>query len=267
MNKKALAVALTFCSAPFACVAAGNDPWEAPFLIQIGAMSADATTSLRLDSNSGAVGTEVSFESDLNGQKRKTVPSIDLAWRFNPRHAIEGSWVSLRRDGDATFEGELHWGEVTFPFNSTLRSSFDSDIYRIAYRWSFVHDERTELGLLLGLHYTQMKTSISTVAGTISQEASVKYPLPTFGLRGSTQIAENWRLSGFGQFLKLKIGDYDGELLNFGAGIEWAFSRDMLLGAGYDYYKYNLTSTKDDKRGEFDYRFDGPRLYFGWSFR
>jgi hypothetical protein len=41
----------------------------------------------------------------------------------------------------------------------------------------------------------------------------------------------------------------------------------MLAGLGYDYYKYNLTSQKDRAKGEFDYRFDGPKLYFRWTFR
>jgi opacity protein-like surface antigen len=67
--------------------------------------------------------------------------------------------------------------------------------------------------------------------------------------------------------LKVKIGDYDGELYNFAGGIEWAFTNEMIAGLGYDYYKYNLTSTKDRARGEFDYQFDGPKLYFSWNFR
>ena len=35
---------------------------------------------------------------------------------------------------------------------------------------------------------------------------------------------------------------------------------------GYDYYKYNVVSSKERTRAEFDFRFDGPKLYFGFSF-
>src|SRR5262249_21395286 len=101
---------------------------------------------------------------------------------------------------------------------------------------------------------------------SVSQEASVKYPLPTLGVRGSGRIAPNWRINGFAQILKIKIGDYDGGLYNAGAGIEWGFSPQMIAGLGYDYYKYELTSSKDRAKGEFDYRFDGPKLYFSWNF-
>jgi hypothetical protein len=266
---KTTSVALAGALAALAPAAAAADPWDAPFTIQIGAYNAQAETDLRLDSSSGAIGTAVSFEGHLGGEDRKTVPTFDMLWRFNPRHAMEMSVVSLRRDGDTTLTATLNFGDRTFPINSAIHSTFDSDIVRVAYRWSFVHDERAEAGLLLGAHWTQMKTSVAATGSTVSlsEEASVDYPLPTVGLMGSARIGENWRIAGFGQLLKLKIEDYDGEIVNFSVGLEWMFTRAMYAGLGYDYYKYNLVSSKDRARGEFNYEFDGPKLYFGWNFR
>ena len=266
MNKLACAIASSLLAVPL-FAQAENNPWDAPAGIQIGAFSADATTNIRLDSNNGRLGTSLSFEGDLNGEQRKTLPTFDFFWRFNPRHAIEGSVLSLRRDGDRTLSGSINWGEVTFPINSRVHSEFDSDIVRLAYRYSPWHTDSMEVGFLLGAHYTKMKVSVATDTGTISQEASVKYPLPTIGMRGSWRVAPDWRVTAFGQFLKVKINEYDGGLYNFGAGVEWAFTHEMIGGLGYDYYKYNLTSSKERARGEFDYRFDGPKLYFSWNFR
>jgi hypothetical protein len=246
---------------------AANDPWDNQFGIFIGVLNADATTNVRLDRNNGLVGTSLSFEGDLNGEERKAVPTLDFFWRFNPRHAIEGSFVTLRRDGQRTLSGSINFGDATFPINTAVNSEFNSDVFRVAYRYSPWHDDGGELGFLLGLHYTNMKVAISSSTGTVSEDASVKYPLPTLGLRGNARIADNWRVNGFAQILKLKIGDYDGALYNAGIGVEWAFTQEMIAGLGYDYYKYELTSTKDNARGEFNYRFDGPKLYFGWTFR
>ena len=264
--KNRFAPALVLLAAPFAALAQTN-PWDAPISLGVGLFHADAATSVRLDSNDGRLGTQLSFEGDLGGEQRKTLPTFDFAWRFNPRHALEASVVSLHRDGQRTLTGNINWGEVTFPVNTSVDSEFNSDIVRVAYRYSPWHDNNMEVGLLLGLHYTKLSTSITSVAGTISQEASVKYPLPTLGVRGSVRIAEGWRLAGFGQVLKVKINDYDGELYNFAGGVEWAFTHEMIAGLGYEYYKYNLTSSKERARGEFDYQFDGPKLYFSWNFR
>jgi opacity protein-like surface antigen len=265
---KAMSVALASALAALPLTAAAADPWAAPLSIQIGAYNAQAETSIRLDSTSGNAGTSVSFESDLGGEDRKTTPTFDMVWRFNPRHAMEVSVISLRRDGDTTLRGSINFGDRTFPINTAIHSTFDSDIARGAYRWSPIHDDRVELGLLIGVHWTQIKTSVAATGTSVSlsEEAKVDYPLPTIGARGSARIGENWRVVGFGQLLKLKIDEYDGEVINFSAGIEWAFTPAMYAGLGYDYYKYNLSSTKDRARGEFNYEFDGPKLYFGWNF-
>ena len=247
---------------------AAPDPWEAPFTIQIGAYSAEAETRVRLDRNDGRFGTQVSFEGDLGGEDRKTLPTFDLLWRFSSVNAIEASVVSLRREGQTTLRATIDFGDATFPISTPVNSTFDSDIVRLAWRWSPVHTENAELGLLLGVHYTRLKTTVKGQGGIgVSEEASVDYPLPTIGVRGNARMGDNWRVTGFGQFLKLKIDQYDGEVLNYGVGVEWMFARSMFAGLGYEYYKYNLVSTKDNARGEFDYRFDGPKLYFGWNFR
>lgn len=248
---------------------AAPDPWEAPFTIQIGAFSAEAETTLRLDRNNGRFGTSLSFEGDLGGEDRKTLPTFEMLWRLSPVNAIEASVVSLRREGQTTLRATIDFGEASFPISAPVNSTFDSDILRLAWRWSPIHTENAELGLLLGLHYTRLETSISSggTAVSVSEEASVDYPLPTIGVRGNARFGDNWRVTGFGQFLKLKIDEYDGEVLHFGAGVEWMFARSMFAGLGYEHYKYNLVSTKDNARGEFDYRFDGPKLYFGWNFR
>jgi len=242
------------------------DPWDSPFTIQAGAFWAQAKTSIRLDSNSGRLGTEVSLESDLNVSEKKTTPDIEFFWRFNPRHAMEFSYVSLHRSGERPISGTINWGDVTFPVSTTVDTKFDSDVYRIAYRWSPINENGNELGLLLGLHWTTLKTAMASKTGTVSDEASVDVPLPTIGVRGSAAFADRWRITGFGQALKLKIGDYDGSLLNGSLAVEWAFMRQAYAGLGYNYYKYKLTSTKSNAKGSFDFRFDGPALYVGWAF-
>jgi hypothetical protein len=253
--------------ASLSLAAQAADPWDSPFAVQAGAFWAQAKTSVRLDGNGGRIGTEVSLESDLNVSEKKTTPDIEFYWRFNPNHAMEFSYVSLHRSGERPISGTINWGDVTFPVSTTVDTKFDSDVYRIAYRWSPVHENGAELGLLLGLHWTTLKTSMASKTGaSTSYEASVDVPLPTIGIRGSAAFNDNWRITGFGQALKLKIGDYDGSLLNGSLAVEWAFMRQAYAGLGYNYYKYKLTSTKDHAKGSFDFRFDGPALYVGWAF-
>ena len=150
--------------------------------------------------------------------------------------------------------------------NTSVHSTFDSDTIRVAYRYSPIHENGNELALLPGAHYTRLKASISSTGGTLSDEASADFPLPTIGVRGAWKFAPNWRLSGYGQALKVKIDQYDGGLYNAAAAVEWAFMPQAYAGLGYNYYKYTLDSTKEHVRGKFDYRFEGPALYLAWAF-
>jgi hypothetical protein len=266
MNKHKLLAIVAALGAPLAVAA--PDPWDAAFMIQVGAYNAQAETTMRLDRDDGRFGTKLSFESDLGGEDRKTLPTFEMLWRFGRHHAMEASVVSLRREGETTLRATIDFGDRTFAINTPVNSTFDSDIVRLAYRWSPIRSDAAELGLLIGVHYTKLASTLSSsgTAVSISEEASVDYPLPTIGARGSVRMGESWRVTGFGQFLKLKIDEYDGEVVNFGGGIEWAFSRSMFAGLGYEYYKYNLVSEKSGSRGEFNFEVDGPKLYFGWNF-
>ena len=247
---------------------AADSAWVAPFTIQLGAFQAHADTTVRLDSDRGGNGTTINLESDLNVPDNKTLPDVEFLWRINPRHCIEGSYVRLNRSGTRTINGTINWGEITFPVNTAVDTTFDSDVWRVAYRYSPIDDGGNELAFLLGAHYTTLKTSMSGPGGLgLSQSASVDFPLPTVGVRGGWRFADSWRLSGFAQLLKLKIGDYDGGLYNGAVAVEWAFLPQAYAGLGYNYYKYTLTSTKEHTRGEFDFRFDGPALYVAWAFR
>ena len=263
MRKTALAA--TLLAAPLLANAA-NDPWSRTFDLQIGAFFAQAETQARLDASNGSAGTSLSFENNLGVEDSKTLPVVDFTWRLAKHHAFEGSFVSLHRNGTQALTGQVNWGDVTFPVTATVNSHFDSDIFRMAYRYSFLNEPGGELAVLLGVHYTKLATEIAAATGNLAKEYSVDYPLPTIGVRGSARVGDNWRVSGFAQLLKLKIDEYDGEVVNYGAGIEWAYWPSMYVGVGYDFYKYNLVSTKERTRAEFDYRFDGPKVYFGWSF-
>jgi hypothetical protein len=263
--KRTAASLLALALSPAALAA--NDPWSKDFTLQLGAFDAEAETKVRFDATGTTrAGTEVSLESDLGVQRTKTLPDFFFLWRLNARHAIEGQWVLLERSGSRSITGEINWGDATFPINAAVNTTFDANVFRVAYRYSPINEGGTELGFLLGLHYTKLETSMASQSGSVSDSASVDVPLPTIGIRGSVKIADNWRLTGFGQILKVKIDEYDGELYNYSAAVEWAVLPNAYVGLGYNYYDYRLTSEKDRARGKFEFKFDGPTLYGAWSF-
>lgn len=242
------------------------DPWNAPVTLQAGAFQASAKTTMRVDSDIGDVGTQLDLERHLGVRDRRTVPHVELLWRFAPRHGIEGSWVALERNGTLGIVEQIRFGDATFSIDETLDTTFETEEARLAYRYSIIHDARNEVALLLGASHTTLRTSISASFGGISESASLRGLLPMIGVRASTRFADDWRVRGFVQFLGARIGDYDTEIGYAGAAVERAFLRRAYAGLGYNHYRYRVETERRDLRGLFRHRFDGPTLYVGLTF-
>jgi hypothetical protein len=210
-------------------------------------------------------GTVVRFEDELGLADRKTLPWFQAGARLGERWRVELEYFSLRRSGERSGSREIVWGDTVFPVSATLRSQFDSDILRVSAGYSFLKDERTEVGAVLGLHATRFRLALEgamTVEGESdsgageAEEALV--PLPTLGLYGKRDFAPRWSVAGRIDYFTLNTGDFGGGLLNGMIAFGYRFTDRFGLSAGYRYVDYTLDVDKPSWRGGLDYRFSGP---------
>ena len=258
---------LTMCSLAAAQDASWNvhpalqDRWN----FQLGAFFSKVDTSAHLNSSTRALGTQISFENDLGFSDSKTVPSFLGSVRLGDRWKIEGEYLALNRSSSAAIGRTINWGDKTYTFGTVVSSDFDSDIYRLSAGYSFVKDDKAELGVALGLHVTDFKLSLNA-SGIGGQTGDTLAPLPTIGVYGAYAFTPRWLLSGRVDYFSLNYQDYDGRLLNFSAGVDYRFARNFGVGAGYRYVDYDLTATKTKFEGGVNYNFKGPMLYLVGSF-
>lgn len=249
--------------------AAAADPLdEEGVSLRLGGFHSSADTRLRVDSSNGVLGTEISLEDDLGFTKNKSLPVVDAIWRVNPRHRVELGYVRLARDAQKTISGEIRFGDEVFPVSANVKSTFDSDVLKLTYGWSFWREGSNELALLLGLHTTKFKVALATAtsARSIEEETDRTVPLPTLGMQGTWALDPQLRLTAIAQVFSLKYGDYDGRLVNASVAGEYRYSRNWLIGAGYATYDYNLDVTGGKAKGKFDYSFSGPMVYVTGGF-
>jgi hypothetical protein len=50
------------------------------------------------------------------------------------------------------------------------------------------------------------------------------------------------------------------------AAVDWRFHKNMGVGIGYRYVDYELEADKADFRGEVQYTFKGPTIFFNVAF-
>jgi hypothetical protein len=198
---------------------------------------------------------------------------------------IDFSFVDLSRSGSTNFGREgVTTDDILWSVGTEIDSQFDSEVYRLAYGYSFFNDGQKELGLLVGLHITRFNTELSgrgsivTIDPATGNEVVVEgdaqraydsgftVPLPVIGLHGTYTLTPEIHFRGWGQIFSLEYDDYDGRLLNLAAMLEYTLNERFGVGLGYTYYGYDLDADSDKLNGSFDYDFRGPTVFFSTSF-
>lgn len=235
-------------------------------VLELGGFSPAVDTTLRVDSSTGA-GSVVSLEDDLNLPDRRTLPFALFNARLGESWRVEAEYFSLGRDNTFGIARDLTIRDQVFRVATTVRTEFDTDVYRLGFGYSFFKDRETEIGAALGVHVTTFDLSVVGATGAISVQADTVAPLPTIGLYGFHAFSSEWMLLGRADLFALDVGDYSGSMLNINLAAEYQIVEQVGVGVGYRYVDLNLTSNKTiavtgtDFRGEFDYQLSGPKLY------
>jgi hypothetical protein len=87
-----------------------------------------------------------------------------------------------------------------------------------------------------------------------------QFPLPTVGARAVYQLSPAWRLLAGAQYFSFSYDDYEGEILELGAGLEWHAWRRLSLGASYSRIDLDVENKKNNG-GKGEYLYDGLWAY------
>jgi len=230
-------------------------------------------SSLRVDSASGTLGTEVDLENDLRLSDSETLPAFEIGWRINDDWVLQGQYYSVGRRTSTTLDRDIVIGDTVYPVNGSVGAGFDSDVYRFTIGNLLVQREQLELGLGVGFHGTDFAVfvegegSLSGQSSRFRREGrSIFAPLPTIGAFGQWEPARRLTLSGRVDWLSLTIGDYNGRLINAEAAVAYRLFEHLDAGVAYRHVDYRLRVNRDDWNGRVRYEFAGPSLFLRAGF-
>jgi hypothetical protein len=222
---------------------AENLPWD-KFTINLGTFLSNTDSNVRLSAK--GVGASIDPEKTLGLDTTTTVLRAEGLWRFtdNRRHRADLTWFAMRRDGETTLGRDITIDGVTYPTGSTANTSFDMDIYKVAYSYSFFQDDRMDVGAGLGLYIMPINFTLN-VSGALNgyTAESITAPLPVLGLRADFALTPKW-------FIKSSLDLFYLEYENFNLKVE---------AEGNDYPEIDLV-------GEIEYKYFGAMLYATFYF-
>ena len=225
-------------------------------------------TQARVDGTNGRLGTSVDFETDLGLEDSKTLPVVDMLWRFLPNHRLQLSYLDLSRSATSTLRTQINWGDQTFQVNSNVHGEFDSKVTALTYLYSFLRTPDTELSAGIGLHYTDLNAGLSSVGSSlsVSRSVSAKAPLPVLAFNAAQRFTDTVGGELRYQWFGIKFDEYDGSLNVFNAVLSWYPWKNFGIEGGYNYTRYDIGVDKENWRGEAKYTFKGPILGIVASF-
>jgi hypothetical protein len=250
-------------AAALAAPAANAQLPDYTFALTAGWFLQSAEANVRVD---GSVsGTPIDL-GDLGIDSSDSSYLVGGEWRFAERHRIGLYSFAIKRDASKTITKSITIGDTTYPVGVSLSSSFDTTVTPIAYMYSFTKERDSELAGTVGVHWSKLElttTGATSLGGSVTRSASAKVdaPLPLLGLRYDRAIDPNWKWSLGGQYFYLKAGEAKGWFGLLNIATDYAFTKNLAVGASYTYFKMQADADSDNWKGQADYEYYGPAVY------
>lgn len=250
-----------------ASAAEGTETWRKDrFFVGVGLYRPNIETKVRVDdADTGISGTLLNLERDLDLSDRKTQVTLDAHFRFAKRHAIEFEYVKLQRKDDTNIGFEINYDDEVFVIDEDIRTTFKTEVARLAYRFSFINNDKHELSAALGLHVTDLTVGLNAV-GDEEEFNDVTAPLPTLGAAWKYRFNDQWTFHIRGEWLDIEIDEVEGKLTAGLAEVTWYPWRNFGFGLGYHIWDLDVSATEDDLTGSVEYSYDGPKLNLNLRF-
>ena len=214
----------------------------------------------------GGPAEEVRLEDVLGVNKKDDILHIDGVFRFAHFHRLQFGYLELGRDSTTTLLQDLVVGDEVFPAGTQIDVDTNLESWRLSYGFSLMNDAQKELGVLAGMHVTEVESRILAPETGQVVESKFDTPLPVVGVFGSVAITEKTDVGARIELFRMEFDRYEGSLNAFYIGVNHYFTDTIGAGIGYNYFAMNLDSPDQGLRGSVRIRHHGPIFFASFNF-
>ena len=240
---------------------AAYDRQSPRFDLRVGAFFSNVSTQLVRGAVDGSPGFEIDLEDVLGAPTTGTAVEVDAHWNIGRHHRLELGWFELVRDSTTAVDEDLVIGALALTEGSEARTKIDYSSLRLTYTFFLMRDNQKELGVMAGLHVTDLATNISAEGFPEVEKSRSSTPLPVIGLNGAVFIGDKTALRARVHIFRTDFSEYEGSLNYAALDLERRFGESVWAGIGYNYYGTKLASRDAGAAAEFEIRHHGPVIY------
>jgi hypothetical protein len=213
-------------------------------------------------------GIVVNVEDALGLDTNTAVFRGDIQYRFGStrRHNFLFDYMGFRRDGSKYLGADIDIGDETISAGTTIESEFNFDIFQVGYTYSFLKDDRVDLGVGGGVYVMPIEFSLTEGNKGVVDE-SITAPLPVLKLSGDFALTQKWFLKAGMDIFYLRIGDFEGSIFDSRVAVEYNAWKHVGFGLALDFFRTQVEAEDDDAYpgvnfvGSIDFGVSGLLLY------
>jgi hypothetical protein len=251
---------------------AGDDK----FKISLGGMFVtEFETEMQISNEYLPVGARINTKDQLDMEAESQVFRLDGSYRFTDTHSIEFTYFSVKSNSFKQLNRNIEFDGKVIEAGAMVDTYFDMDIYKINYMYSFYHNDKVELGLLVGLHITTVDLGLSasgTIDGQVRQSyksdtSPITLPLPVFGFKGEYAIIKHKLYVNYKvDYLFLEYDNFKGKLMTSALNLEYNVMDHFGVGIGYNTNKIYVEDEDGNNNIEVLNVLSGAMVYVSYRY-
>jgi hypothetical protein len=230
------------------------------FKLSVGGMLQRFDSDLRLDGSQGR-SREFDLENVGGVARSKSTFWGEATWRFASRHRLGLQVFTARRQNERAISENIVIEDQEIPVNTVLSTETKTTFLVANYQYSFIKSGNMEISGLFGLYTAQLRFRFGATEPLVEIDRKATAPVPVLGAAISYYVNPRWTVSGFGEGLKIKLGDVDGWVLNLGVSTDYMLSRHFGVGIGYNATSLRVDVDQSDFHGRVTWTTQGVMAY------
>ncbi|CAD1796183.1 hypothetical protein XSP_003561 [Xanthomonas sp. CPBF 426] len=222
------------------------------FQLRLGAMNIDNNSNLR--GTTTVNGSILSGTQDFDFGGKEWEPRVDGVFRLSNRQRLIFDYFKYDKDRREALSEEVSLGGTTVPAGSFIKGELKYQVASLVYDYAVIDTPTYNLGLQLGAEYLKIDTNAYADLGALYTgeilDESADGAAPVVGIRFTAHGGEHWLFSVQGQYLNTDWGNfekYKGDLSRANTTVEYRFSRNFGVFAGYDWFKLDVERDTDTR--------------------
>ncbi|MCP4649805.1 MAG: hypothetical protein GY853_06975 [PVC group bacterium] len=212
----------------------------------------------------GLLGSKININDDLGIDDSETIPSLKASVDLPLFPEVIVSYFTIDGSGSKNITKALSFKGINYTAATNVTSSYDITHFEGLLAWSFLNQDFTKLGVVLGVKYFEVETSLKDNTTGITKKEDVAGPVPVVGIIGAVGLPGNVKLETLARGVVLEVGDVDAALFDVDLGLHYDFNKFFRASLGYRYFSIDAEDSKENDT--VDVKFTGPYIGLTGSF-